>query len=149
MIERMPVCLAGSPLPPLRQIGDTPIQPRHRASCHCGGVVLELDLPDGIADARRCTCSMCRRKGAIMGAVPLEGLRVVQGEQLLSCYRFNTMTAEHYFCSRCGIYTHHRRRSKPNQYGFNIACLEGVDPSLLQGVPVYDGNHHPADQKSS
>ena len=131
---------------PVRRVGSTLIAPRHRASCHCGGVVLELDLPEGIVDARRCTCSMCRRKGAIMGAVPLDGLRIVQGEELLSVYRFNTKVAEHYFCSRCGIYTHHRRRSKPNQYGYNVGCLEGVQPMDIQNVPVNDGINHPADR---
>jgi len=130
----------------IRTVGATPIGPKHRASCHCGAVVLELDLPEGIVDARRCTCSMCRRKGAIMGAVPLEGLRVVQGAELLTVYRFNTKTAEHYFCSRCGIYTHHRRRSKPNQYGYNVGCLEGVQPSQIGEVPVSDGVNHPADR---
>ncbi len=135
-----------APLPPIHRIGDTPILPRHRASCHCGGVVLELDLAGGIVDARRCNCSMCRRKGAIMGAVPLDGLRVIEGEALLSVYRFNTRVAEHYFCSRCGIYTHHRRRSKPDQYGFNLGCLDGVDPYLVEGVPVNDGIDHPADR---
>ncbi|MBN8281340.1 MAG: GFA family protein [Gammaproteobacteria bacterium] len=134
-------------LPPLRRIGTTDIQAKHRARCHCGGVVLELDLPDGVTDLRRCTCSICRRKGAVMGAVPLDGLRVLQGTELLTVYRFNTMTAEHYFCSRCGIYTHHRRRSNPNQYGFNLGCLDGVDPNLVEGVPVNDGVNHPADRR--
>lgn len=133
---------------PVAQVGDTVIQTRHRASCHCGAVVLELHLPDGIVDARRCTCSMCRRKGAVMGAVAMDGLRIVQGEDVLSVYRFNTRTAEHFFCSRCGIYTHHRRRSKPNQYGYNVGCLEGVEPSLIKDVPVNDGVNHPADRKA-
>jgi hypothetical protein len=131
---------------PLREVGGTRIQAKHKASCHCGGVVLELDLPEGITDARRCTCSMCRRKGAVMGGVALEGLRVVQGNELLTVYRFNTKTAEHYFCSRCGIYTHHRRRSNPNQYGFNIGCLEGVEPTAIANVPVNDGVNHPSDR---
>ena len=67
------------------QVGDTPIQRRHRMSCHCG---------------------------------------------------------------RCGIYTHHQRRSFPDQYGYNVACLEGVNPFLLPEVPVRDGVHHPADRAS-
>jgi hypothetical protein len=132
-------------LDPIRQIGNAPINAAHRASCHCGGVVLELDLHEGLVDVHRCSCSMCRRKGAIMGAVPLERLRVVQGADLLTLYQFNTMTAKHYFCSRCGIYTHHRRRSKPNQYGFNIGCLEGIQPTDIPAVPTFDGVHHPSD----
>ena len=133
----------------IKRVGHTTIQARHRASCHCGAVVLELDLPAGIVDARRCNCSMCRRKGALMGAVALEGLRVIEGQEYLTVYRFNTRTAEHYFCSRCGIYTHHRRRSNPRQYGYNVGCLEGVDPYLLADVPVKDGVNHPADRPAS
>ncbi len=60
-------------------------------------------------------------------------------------YRFNTGVARHWFCSRCGIYTHHRRRSNPNEYGVNAACLEGVSPFDFAEVPVNDGRHHPSD----
>lgn len=129
----------------IRQVGNTRIEPVHRASCHCGAVVLALTLPDGIVDPRRCDCSICRRKGAIVAAVPLEGLRIVQGAEALTLYQFNTHVAEHYFCSRCGIYTHHRRRSNPNEYGYNVGCLEGVNPFELDPVPTSDGIHHPAD----
>ena len=58
---------------------------------------------------------------------------------------FNTRTAEHYFCSVCGIYTYHQRRSNPAEYGYNLACLEGVNPFDLGEVPTRDGVHHPAD----
>ncbi|MGZ7341297.1 GFA family protein, partial [Streptococcus pyogenes] len=73
-------------------------------------------------------------------------LRVVAGSELLSVYSFNTHTAKHYFCSRCGIYTHHQRRSNPSEFGFNIACLDGVNPFELENIPVMDGIHHPADR---
>ncbi|MAM57510.1 MAG: aldehyde-activating protein [Salinicola sp.] len=131
----------------IKRIGSTDIQPRHRAVCHCGAVVLELELPDGVVDPRRCNCSMCRRRGAIVASVPLAGLRIVSGGETLRRYQFNTMTARHYFCGNCGIYTHHQRRSNPDQYGYNIACLEGVDPFDLPGpIPVGDGVNHPADR---
>jgi hypothetical protein len=42
-----------------------------------------------------------------------------------------------------GIYTHHLRRSNPNQYGFNVACLEGVDPFARGEIPVVDGSTIP------
>ena len=131
----------------IRRVGDTDILPLHRASCHCGAVVLELALPEGIVDARRCNCSLCRRKGAIMGAIALAGLRVVQGAESLRLYQFNTRTAKHYFCAICGIYTHHQRRSNPAQYGYNLACLEGVNPFELGEVPLRDGINHPADRE--
>ena len=130
----------------IKTVGGTAIKPRHRLSCHCGDVVLELDLPDGIVDARRCNCSMCRRRGAIVASVPLSGIRVVQGADALALYQFNTHTAKHYFCKRCGIYTHHQRRSVPTEYGYNVGCLEGVDPYELGPVRTLDGVNHPADR---
>ncbi|MEX2365680.1 MAG: GFA family protein [Pseudohongiellaceae bacterium] len=121
------------------------IKPIHNGSCHCGTVKFEVSLPNGLVEPRRCNCSMCRRRGAIAASVPLDDLRIIEGSEFLSLYQFGTMTAEHYFCSRCGIYTHHRRRLKPDEYGFNIACLEGVDPFELGEVPVFDGINHPSD----
>jgi len=130
----------------IKHVGNTQIQAKHLASCHCGAVVLELSLPNGIEKPRRCDCSICRRKGAIVGSVPLAGLKIIKGENVLKCYEFNTKTAKHYFCSVCGIYTHHQRRSNPNEYGYNLGCLEGVNPYELGDVPVCDGVNHPADR---
>jgi hypothetical protein len=130
----------------IKSVGGVPVLPRHRLTCHCGAVVIELDLPNGIVDPRRCDCSICRRKGAIVASVPLSGIRIVQGEQHLRLYQFNTRVARHYFCGLCGIYTHHQRRSFPDQYGYNVGCLEGINPFLLGEVPVNDGVNHPADR---
>ena len=125
------------------------INPVHRAACHCGAVQLELDLPNGLEEVRRCNCSFCRMRGAIAASVALSGLRVLKGAEKLTLYQFNTRTAKHYFCSVCGIYTHHQRRSKPQQYGFNVACLEGVNPYDLEPVAILDGINHPSDRKSA
>jgi hypothetical protein len=133
----------------IKKVGSTIINPKHRATCHCGSVELELDLPHGIVDPRRCDCSICRRKGAIVASVPLSGIRLIKGHDVLKLYQFNTKTAKHYFCSNCGIYTHHQRRSNPEQYGYNVGCLEGVNPFDLDNVPTNDGVNHPADRKAS
>lgn len=122
------------------------VKPIHDAACHCGAVRLRLTLPNGIEDPRRCDCSMCRRRGAIVASVALDNLEVVQGAEHLGVYQFNTKTAKHYFCKNCGIYTHHQRPSNPTQYGYNAGCLEGVNPFDLGDIPVRDGIHHPADR---
>ena len=131
----------------IKKVGNTPILPRHKATCHCGSVVLELELPDGIIDPRRCNCSICRRKGAVVASVQLSQLKVVKGLDVLKVYQFNTRTAKHYFCSTCGIHTHHQRRSNPKQYSYNVGCLEGVNPYDLPDVRVNDGVHHSADRQ--
>ena len=103
-------------------------------------------IPNGLEKLRRCNCSICRRKGAIVAPVLLHDLEVVRGADKLSLYTFNTHEAKHYFCSICGIYTHHRRRSDPREYGVNVANIEGVDPYALGDVPVLDGVNHPRDR---
>lgn len=107
----------------IKMTGNTEIKARHKATCHCGSVELELDLPNGIDDPRRCDCSMCRRKGAIVASVSLSGIRIVKGHDVLRLYRFNSNTAKHYCCSNCGIHSHHQRRSNAEQYGFLSAAL--------------------------
>ena len=127
-------------------VDGVPVTNPHKASCHCGAVVLELALPDGLVDIRRCDCSLCSRRGAIAASVPLAGITILQGEDQLKLYQFNTHTAKHFFCGNCGVYTHHQRRSNPTQYGFNVACLDGINPLKIDGIPTYDGVNHPADR---
>lgn len=133
----------------INKVGSTDILELHRATCHCGAVELLLELPNGIEDPRRCDCSICRRKGAIVASVPLSGIKVLKGNEVLKSYQFNTHTAKDYFCSECGIYTHHQRRSNPEQYGYNVGCLEGVNPFNIPNVPTNDGVNHPADVNAS
>jgi hypothetical protein len=115
------------------------------ASCHCGAVKLRVRLSDGVATARRCDCSYCRMRGAVAVSAPLDGLEIVEGAENLTLYQFNTKVAEHYFCRTCGIYTHHRRRSNPNEYGVNVAIIEGRSPFDFEKIIVNDGINHPTD----
>jgi len=94
------------------------------ASCHCGTVKFTITLDNGIGELRRCTCSLCRKKGAVMASVPLANLQITAGEDALTLYQWNTKIAKHYFCSTCGIYTHHQRRSRPDEFAFNVGCLD-------------------------
>lgn len=116
-----------------------------RGACHCRAVKFTAELPCGLASARRCTCSICRMRGAVAVTAKADGLTITEGADKLATHRFNTMSAEHHFCSTCGIYTHHKRRSNPDELGVNVACLEGVSPFDFPEVVVYDGDRHPAD----
>ena len=77
---------------------------------------------------------------AIVSTVLFDDLKISKGRDLLKLYQFNTKTAKHYFCSICGIYTHHQRRSNPKEFSFNTACIEGfkaedhADPHLIDGI---------------
>jgi len=115
-------------------------------ACHCGTVRFRVKLTDGFNNVRRCTCSYCRMRGAVAVSANAGDIMFHAGEEALTLYQFNTRAAQHYFCSKCGIYTHHRRRSNPSQLSINVACLEGVSPFDFDEVPVIDGINHPTDQ---
>jgi hypothetical protein len=114
--------------------------------CHCGGVRFETRLLSGLDKPVRCNCSICRMRGAVIVFAAVGGLEITQGADLLTEYRFHSGVAKHFFCSRCGIYTHHQRRFDPNQYAVNAACLDGVSPFDFAEVPVIDGHNHPRDR---
>jgi hypothetical protein len=70
---------------------------------------------------------------------------ILAGVDLLTSNLFNTETAQHYFCSRCGVHAHHQRRWNQQQYRVNVACLDGISPFDFEKVPVKVGVHHPND----
>ena len=117
-----------------------------KATCHCGAVELRLTLPRGLSTARRCDCSFCRRRGAAAVSAQLADVEIVRGADKLTLYRWGTGTAQHYFCRICGIYTHHRRRSNPDEYGVNLGALEGINPREQEPIDWVDGVNHPSDR---
>jgi hypothetical protein len=123
-------------------VGDTNVR---AGQCHCGAVRFEVRLSDGFKSSRRCTCSYCRMRGAVVVMAEMGGIKILQGEDALTSYRFHTGSAQHFFCSRCGIYTHHQRRSDQTLYAVNVACLDGVSPFDFSEVPVMDGVNHTND----
>ena len=82
-----------------------------------------------------------------MAIVKNENFKIIKGKDKLSLYQFHTKVAKHYFCSICGIYTHHHPRINPELTGFNVGCLEDIDTFKLDNVSVADGQNHPLDKK--
>jgi hypothetical protein len=118
-----------------------------KISCHCGAIEAEVKISEKIEKILRCNCSLCKRKGAMMTMVKNEDFKIIKGEDKLKLYQFHTKVANHYFCSICGIYTHHNPRSNPAMIGFNLGCLEDVDTFKLKDIFINDGANHPLDKK--
>ncbi len=87
-------------------------------------------------------------RGAVAVSAELSGVEVLQGQDALTLYQFNTGQAKHFFCKHCGIYTFHQRRSSQHQYGVNVACIEGMSPFDCAEVVVSEGRSHPSDRHS-
>jgi hypothetical protein len=114
--------------------------------CHCGAVEIEIPWDGAFHKLRRCDCSYCARRWAVVASVLVGDLKVLKGEDQLSLYIWGTGTARHYFCSVCGIYTHHLRRSIPTEYGVNIANFPDVNVRDFMHVAYLDGMNHPRDR---
>ena len=83
-----------------------------------------------------------------MTPIKPENFKLVKGQDLLTLYQYHTKVVEHFFCSRCGIYTHTNPRSNHDKiYMVNVGCLEGVKPLELKNIGISDGENHPLDQK--
>ena len=79
-----------------------------KLKCHCGEVEAEVKIPEtGIEKFMRCNCSLCKRKGYIIGVVGENDFKLIKGEKILKLYQYYTKVAKHYFCSICAVsYTH-------------------------------------------
>jgi len=104
----------------------------HRGGCHCGRVRFEVLAPAHL-QLDECNCSMCSRNGYLHLIVPAERFKLLQGQETLTAYAFNTGTAKHLFCSVCGIKSFYVPRSHPDGFSINARCL---DMQTVSGTTV-------------
>ncbi|WP_380019918.1 GFA family protein [Dokdonella ginsengisoli] len=117
---------------------------RITGSCHCGNLSFVLDWR-GDADAipaRACTCSFCRKHGAVWTADPAATLEVqVRDAAAHSTYRFETATADFHVCARCGAVPLVTSDIEGRVHAVvNVNAFDDVDPSRLRRSEVsFDG----------
>ena len=109
---------------------------KYTGSCHCGSIKFEID--SDLEKIVQCNCSICIKRNAKMIMISKENFKLLEGSENLSLYQFNTEIAKHFFCKKCGIYTHHNRKSDPNGMGVNLGCIDDVDPMKFD-VIQFDG----------
>ena len=111
----------------------------HLGGCHCGSVQFEIEAPT-VIQASRCNCSICNMSGFLHLFVSNKKFRLLQGEDALTTYTFNTGVAQHHFCKHCGVKSYYVPRSHPDGLSINVNCL---DPSTVVSVEVtpFDGRN--------
>jgi hypothetical protein len=109
----------------------------HAGGCHCGRVRFEVTAPASISVAE-CNCSICAKSGYLHLIVPKSRFRLLQGEEFVTTYTFNTRIAQHFFCKVCGIKSFYVPRSHPDGISVNARCL---DPGTVEHMEVrpFDG----------
>ncbi|XP_033114439.1 centromere protein V-like [Anneissia japonica] len=111
----------------------------HLGGCHCGAVKFQVQAPK-IIKAVKCNCSICDKKQNIHFIVPNSKFKLLQGEDQITCYTFNTHKAKHTFCKICGVQSFYTPRSNPDGKGIMPHCLEfGTVDKVL--VETFDGQN--------
>lgn len=80
-----------------------------------------------------CNCSICAKAGYRHLVVPADRFKLLTGKEALVTYTFNTRTAQHLFCSTCGVKSFYVPRSHPDGFSVNANCL---DSDTVEGVTV-------------
>src|ERR1700751_4892018 len=111
----------------------------HRGGCHCGRVRFEVEAPARFSVAQ-CNCSICVKSGFLHLIVPKSRFRLLQGEESLITYTFNTGVAKHLFCSVCGVKSFYVPRSHPDGYSVNFRCLNAEDFTSIS-TTEFDGKN--------
>jgi hypothetical protein len=113
-------------------------------SCHCGNVSFTLHWrpePTTIP-ARACDCSFCVKHGGVWTSCPTGSLEVqVRDAAHHTRYAFGTRTADFHVCTACGVVPVVSSQIDGHTYAVvNVNCFHGVDPTLVQPVPIsFDG----------
>jgi hypothetical protein len=111
----------------------------HRGGCHCGRVQFEVDAT-GELEVKLCNCSICSMTAYLHLIVPNSRFRLVQGEEVLATYTFNTGVAQHRFCRVCGIKSFYIPRSNPDGVSVNVRCLDPETVALVR-ITDFDGRN--------
>jgi hypothetical protein len=112
---------------------------RHSGGCHRGKVRFEVIAPSRLSVAE-CNCSMCSTSGYLHLIVPKSRFRLLQGEDFLTTYTFNTTVAKHFFCSVCGVKSFYvpsyLRAQRTIECLTSVAALAGFGAKLaFDGIP--------------
>lgn len=70
--------------------------------------------------------------------VAVADFRLLQGEDDLQTYTFNTGVAQHRFCRHCGVKSFYVPRSHPDGISVNANCLDQGSASIA-GITDFDG----------
>lgn len=111
----------------------------HKGGCHCGRVRFEVAAPPDLL-LSECNCSICYMLGYQHLIVPKSDFKLLEGENQLTTYQFNSGVARHYFCNHCGVKSFYVPRSHPDGVSVNARC---IDSGTVMSVTLepFDGRN--------
>jgi len=110
----------------------------YNGSCHCGAVKFEIEAPEAI-NCQACNCSICSKSGYLHLIIPRSRFKLLEGENHLTTYTFDSGEAKHKFCKICGIKSFYIPRSNPDGYDINVHCLDPQPETIT--IEKFDGKN--------
>jgi hypothetical protein len=107
-------------------------------SCHCGAVRFELtQTPESLT---ACTCSVCRRLGALWAYADASEVRLLCAPDATIGYAWGDKTLAFHSCRTCGCTTHWQslQPDRSTRMGVNRRM---ADPAAIAGLRIrrFDG----------
>jgi hypothetical protein len=105
--------------------------PRPTGGCLCGGIRFALTEP--IKDAGYCHCTRCQRRtgtaASAQARINASTLQLLQGADLLKCWRPPGGGHEKCFCGKCGAHLFSRGSEDPARVSVRLGAFDG-DPGI-------------------
>jgi hypothetical protein len=105
--------------------------PSQTGGCLCGGVLFELTGPAQAAGY--CHCTRCQGRtgsgSSVQARIDGRTFRILQGEELVKCWRHPDGGFEKAFCRECGAHLFGRNPDDPSQMSVRLAAFDG-DPGV-------------------
>ena len=108
------------------------------ATCHYGAI--QLEVPEKPTSLTECSCSICRRLGALWAYYSESNVNVIAAANTILRYTWGNKRISFCCCSECGCTTHYdtAEANPATRMAINARMLDAEE---LESVPVkkFDG----------
>ena len=106
---------------------------KYTGSCHCQRVkfVCEFELKSPTT----CNCSYCSKRNAVLHIV--DDIEIYEGQEDVTCYKFNKMIGAHHFCKHCGIFIYSTPPEPVYPYAISLCTLDECE---WRHIPLHHFN---------
>ncbi len=110
-----------------------------RAACHCTAIRLLVKKPESVLD---CSCTICRRYGALWAYPKPEDVQLSQGASATDTYIWGDKDLAFHRCAECGCVTHFSTvpPSSPRIFGVNARMIPTLDPATVRLIQKDNGH---------
>lgn len=114
--------------------------------CHCGAVRFQANV-ESCPEMLDCNCSICARISYLHLFVKPESFTLLQGQAVLTSYKFGSWEADHLFCRHCGVKSFYQPRSHPESWSINYNCLDD-EHQVRPTIRKFDGQNWEASKRA-